>query len=505
MKLKITILFLVFIFQTVYSQSSHFAVETTAPFKDIKSGSTLLNVHQVDSQNTILVRTIKKDFVISMFDDAHKLTANIELEKEKKESFIGSVLTKDLLRVFTTNKIDKKTEGIYCRTFNPISKKVTKKLLFKVDKERKRGFYLGGFTLSSPRGQEQQFRVSPNGEYIVFTNSVYSKKTSSSSIHVYDINLDEIFTTEYFNEAKTYYSPDDFIVTDNAEVIIAGKAYIKGDKEKVKGKANYEYEIHKISELSNSKKEIQLADYFIQELRFAQNNDQLRLLGFYSEKSSYSMKGVISYVFNATNIQDVNLKTSAFPEIVYDDIYGKKKAERKKKKEKEFGQYYLDYSLVDSEGNGYLTAEQFYITTHTFANANGGFTTQTYTHYDNILAAKVDSEGNLLWARNILKSASTHSYNAFDLNGKLHILLNTGKNITEKSNNRKQVRKSWFEKSALYDIVYDENGEETYELIKENDGKKDFFSPTRGSYDYDQFIMANFSKKKRQFLILKEK
>ena len=488
-----------------WSQSNHFNIKETSPFKDTKKGSVLLDVHQMDNGENIVIRSLKKHFVVSYFTDNYGLKSNVEIEREKREAYMGSFTNNDgLVHFFSTDKINKRTKVVYSHTFDPATEVVNKKKLFEIANESRSSVYIGFFGIPG-RGQDQQFRVSPDGNYIVLTNSVYSRKESRSEIYVYDSGLNKIFDKTYFNSQDKFYEVDDLVITDKGEVILAGKVYKDGVKDKKDGKANYTYEIHKVSAAQNSKEVIDLGDKFIQQVRLTQYGENLKMLGFYSERNSSRMKGGISYTFTDTNISGISPKATPFPASVYNDIYGEAKAKRKKKKEKEFNAYYLDYSLVDEQGNAYLTAEQFYVTVNQIPNGNGGFTTQTVYHFDNILVVKFDADGNLVWGRNILKSAHSHSYNAFEIDGKLHILLNTGKNIKEKSNDRKKIKKSWLEKSALYDIVYDENGNETYELIKENDGKKDFYSPTRGSFDYDKFIMANLSKNKRRFLVLTRK
>ncbi len=501
---KIIVLLLLFCAQLCICQSSYFNIKETNPFKDTKKGSVLLDVHQMENGENIVIRSIKKNFVISSFTASYDLKSNVDTERQKKEGYIGSVTSNGLVRFFTVDRL-KKMKVVYCHTFNPATQQVSKKKLFEVVDEEKRSFFIGGFGVSRGSGQEQRFSVSPDGNYFVVTNNVFSRKKSTSAVYVYDTDLNEVFKKVYFNSEDQFYAIDDFVITNDLKVILAGKVYKNGTRDKKDGKANYTYEIHKISAANNTKKVIDLGDKFVQQVRIAQYGENLRMLGFYSENSSGQMKGGISYTFSEDDITNISPKVTPFPADVYNDIYGEAKAKSKKKKEKEFRAYYLDYSLIDEAGNAFLTAEQFFTTTVQVSNGAGGFTTQTIFHYNNILIIKFDNEGNLVWGRSIFKAARSHSYNAFEIDGKLHILLNTGKNIAKKSNDRKKIKKSWLEKSALYDIVYDENGNETYELIKENDGKKDFYSPTRGSFDYDKFIMANLSKNKRRFMVLTRK
>ena len=97
------------------------------------------------------------------------------------------------------------------------------------------------------------------------------------------------------------------------------------------------------------------------------------------------------------------------------------KALKKKKKGKELKSFYIDYVLLDSNGNTYILAEEFYITQVYISNGmNGGGYWQTTYHYDDILIMKFDNNGKLDWSRSVFKKAQSPSYNAFIKNDELH-------------------------------------------------------------------------------------
>ena len=76
-------------------------------------------------------------------------------------------------------------------------------------------------------------------------------------------------------------------------------------------------------------------------------------------------------------------------------------------------------------------------------------------------------------------------------NGELHVILNSGKNLTEKTDGRTKASKGWFESSALYDFVYSATGEVSYDKIQDNKGNT-FYAPFYGTFEkwdvhYDEF------------------
>lgn len=503
---SVFILLLLVLGTTINAQSNYFTVEETAPFKDVKGVSPVSGMFQLDSGETVIVRPFKKEVVVSVFDESYNAVRNIELEINKRESLLGTAVNGDKVFIFTSDKTDKKVVDVYAATYSAGQSSIVKKKLFSEATGRRRGeSWLSGYSFVGARRYNENFRVSPNGKYIAFALSNIKDKKFSAAVRVFDNDYNVVYDKNYIDNIDSFFQFDDFVVTDDATVITAGKEYIKGWADRKNKKANYKYVIHKVAQDNAEKSVVDLGEHFVKEIRFSQFNDEIKMLGFYSDRNSYRMKGGISYTLKNQSINDIEVTSSVFPEQVFQDLYPKGKAERSKKNEKELRNFALDYILTDDQGNSYLTAEEFYITTVTTNNGAAGFVTTTIYHYDDILLVKFNPAGKIEWGRSIFKKATSPSYQPIEIDGQLHVLLNTGKNIADKSNDRKKLKRGFLEKSALYDIVYDANGKETYDLIRENGGRKEFFSPWRGSYDLGVFVMPNFSKNKKQFLVLKAK
>jgi hypothetical protein len=94
----------------------------------------------------------------------------------------------------------------------------------------------------------------------------------------------------------------------------------------------------------------------------------------------------------------------------------KKKSDRKEEKGKdlEMPEFDLDHLVLLPDGGWVLLAEQFYITEKTFTTTspNGGTSTRTvtYFHYDDIIAVKMTSTGEIEWNAKITKNQSASGY-----------------------------------------------------------------------------------------------
>ena len=163
----------------------------------------------------------------------------------------------------------------------------------------------------------------------------------------------------------------------------------------------------------------------------------------------------------------------------------------------------------------FLIAEEFYktapynnpISGNAFGIRGLGVSTSmnTVPNYDDIIITKFNAEGELLWGKSIFKRASLPSYNAFIKDDKLHILMNSGKKLKESLDGRLKVSKGLFEATALYDFVYDKDGNLELEKIQDNTKGKTKYIPYKGSYRNGKFVMFNHGINSKRLMILKSK
>ena len=332
--LFVTLLFIL-ITASGYSQSTYFDLELIPPYKDGNITKTLQAMHQFNSGEVALVSTIRKQFLISTYDTTFQLENDVEIPRERGEEYFGSIILGDVLRIFIVKKVDKESRDIYSLNYDLSSKEIEKKKLYTI--KNKKGKSKSSFFVAYEREKKnnENFKVSPNGEYIAFVLSDINFRTNSYTTIVFTKELEEVYRNSYASQTEKFFRFDDFIITDKAEVISSGKLYKDGFRDRKKRKANYDYIINKITSEESVSKVIDLEDQFIQELRFAQKDETIRIFGFYSDKSSSNMKGCIAYSLDGTDIEDISFKKTPFPLSIYNDVYSKETAEDVKGKQKE--------------------------------------------------------------------------------------------------------------------------------------------------------------------------
>lgn len=496
---KTLLLLLLTITNSILAQSvTKLKVTESAEYKDDVKSIDILTIHTAESGETVIIRRGKNDFLFDIFDTKLHKTFSKVLEAEKDEKYVGDLFFKNQLKLFTVYAPEKDKRTLFCYTLNLNSKSCTKTTIFEASVEKNQSLF------GSKNKHKTNFALSPNGNYFAIATDNILKNKNSYTIRVYDSKTENlIYSNSYQEDEKKTFEFNDLFIDNEGNVFSLGKLYKNGSSDKnAYGDANYQFVLNKITKDKTSFTLIDLENEHINSLSISINNNELNLIGFYSELNVNRIKGGCSFVINTNDLSIKRKKIQELPKQVYEDLYGYRTAERKNDKKKELRNFDIDYVLRDDTNNVFLVAEEFYITSmYVNTGMYGGGYWQTIYHYDDILILKFNTEGDLVWGRSVYKRATTPSYNAFLKNDQLHLIMNSGKNLTEKTDGRTKLSKGWLESTSLYDLEYSNNGEVKYNKIQDNNGNE-FYLPFYGTYEGNKFIMMNDGRKKKTFMAL---
>jgi len=499
---KFCFLLMISISNFIFSQTTNttkLSIKESIEYTDDVMTSDVLTIHSNEKFQTVLARGGRKVILFDVFDENMNKTATKKIEISKNEEFVGDLFVNDQLKLFTVDAPKPKERVVYCHTFDVNTGEHRKKMIFQLEVEK-------NTSLFSPRKTHQtNFALSPNGEYFAIATDDIAKDRVAYTIRVFDSkNENNVYTKTFQNDLDKRYVYNDLYVDNEANAYCLGRLFLDyTQNDKVKGQANYQFILYKVSKDQVDNLVIDLEGEHILSLRFSQLEQKMFLYGFYSEKNIIGVKGSCNFEVDMQQLKVINKKKHLLPKEVFEDLYGEKRGARKKEKEEELKHFYIDYILHDKKGNTFLVAEEFYITSRyiqTGASPGMGYYESIY-HYDDIIIMKFNTEGDLTWGRSIFKRALSPNYGAFVKNNELHIILNSGKNLLEKNDGRTKVSQGVFESSSLYDIEFSENGEIFYNKIHDN---KNLFNyvPANGCFESDRFIMMSGHPKKKRFMIL---
>jgi len=475
--------------QTQNTSSLH--VTESAPFEDESNTYEVIALKTTDDNQTGLVRQGKRDLAFEIFDENQNRVFSEIVEIDRKEEYIDNVFAGDEMKIITVFEASKSERIVNCYRFNLKERTRTKQQLFVAEVDGKRPLFAG----KAKRGTGAA--ISPSGNYFVISTDNIKRNLNSYDVRVFDAtSLELLYRKSYQEHPERFFQPNDISIDDDATVYALGKLFKDGKAFKKKGEANYEFVLNKITEAKLEETLIGLENEHIQSLSISETEDKLFLLGFYSEMNISRLKGGCNFEVDKNSLEVVSKKVSPLPIEVFQDLYGEDRAENKK--DQELRNFYIDHVLKDGKGNTYILAEEFYITS---TYAGYGIVITTY-HYDDIVILKYNAAGELAWGRSIFKRETFPSYNAFIKDGSLHVLLNTGKSLTEKNDGRTKASKGFFESTALYDFEYSPDGEVSYNKIQNNKRNTKYF-PANGTYENNIFLMMSGGGKERQFMLLK--
>ena len=489
-------LLLAFLSVSINAQDTHFEVIESEKYNDQFKSTEVLSIHTNNENVTLVTRKSGNNLVFESFDENAKGLKIKTQAISRKEGFVADLFYDNKLQIFTLESPSKTERIVYCYTYSLQGDKIEKTTLISTTVERK------GKLFSGENKRQTNFAISPNNKFIAIATDNVKKNSNSYNIHLFDAEtLSLIYTKSYYSNPDQFYTSSDMVVDNDGVIFNIGKEYAKGRRERKNDKANYSYVLCKIDETTVNFGTIELTeDEYIQNLNMSFYQDKLRLIGYYSQDKVFGIKGVSDFKVDKNTLTVSNKKKEELPLTVFEDLYGYRKAGNKKNSE--LTSFDLDYILEDDEGNTFLIAEEFYITqTYVSTGMNGGGYMMTTYHYDDILITKLDANGKLVWGRSIFKRSNMPSYNAFLNNNKVHIVLNSGKNLLEKNDGRLKVSKGFLESTALYVFLYDKDGNVVHEKIQDNKGKTKYI-PFKGNYNDGKFLMYNHSANKKQVMML---
>ncbi|MCX2742740.1 hypothetical protein OO013_02620 [Mangrovivirga sp. M17] len=268
-----------------------------------------------------------------------------------------------------------------------------------------------------------------------------NKENDAFGMHVFDTNLNELWHEEVtlpYNEKMFYVK--DLLVDNDGNAHVLGRLYKEKDllgqvKTRRKGDANYHYRI--ISFYQRGKvmddNQIEVEDHFLNDMQI-RTDKAMNIIcsGFYSNEGSRNIKGAYYLRINSkTKETDISSFQDFSTELLSEGASDreKRKLERKeeKGKDEELESFDIDKMILKDDGGVILVAEKYYSSTYTVSNGNGGYSTRTTYHFNDILVVSLNSDGTVAWSKLIEKKQSGLTYSSYSvaaIEDRLYILYN---------------------------------------------------------------------------------
>lgn len=311
------------------------------------------------------------------------------------------------------------------------------------------------------------FDADKNG-FVISTHKIKGKE-SKHSLHLFDAKLNKIWEHDFSGEAeeKNYAFEQLALSKDGNTAYLVGKAYFKQKRFKAEER-KFNYEVVKVTESTSQTQRFNTQGKFPEALYPILNDGDLKCVGFYADRKDNRYNGLAYFELHPGDLSILKEKYNAFSEDFMYDKFGREDDKEIKN---------LIFKSVDvTDANEILfNAEEFFVTKSMHRTGAGQRMQVERFHYNDIVSAKLDKDGSMLWARNINKSEVTQgdeayaSYSAYSLNGKTYFFISTASENPQLINDERLIfRQGLGRNRNVFVIALDENGKMTYDKIIDN-------------------------------------
>ncbi|MGF1558886.1 MAG: hypothetical protein ACFCUL_07340 [Flavobacteriaceae bacterium] len=249
---------------------------------------------------------------------------------------------------------------------------------------------------------------------------------------------------------------------DLKTVYLMGKAFFKKRRFDVKER-RFQYELVKVTGSGHTTQEFADAGRFPESLKPIVLNNHIAAVGFYADRKDNRYNGLVYYRMEPNTLNIESSKYNAFSQQFMNDKFGREvDAEIK-------NLVFKDIHITPTN-DIVFSAEEYFVTEGEDFDGNSSRKVNRY-HYNDIICAKLNANGEMLWARNINKSEVTQgdeayaSYSAYGKEDDMYFFINSGENPQRIGNDRILFKQGYSRNPNMFVIRANASGNLTYKKL----------------------------------------
>lgn len=301
--------------------------------------------------------------------------------------------------------------------------------------------------------------------FLISTHHTKGKK-SKHTMHLFDAQLNKRWEHDFTAEVeeKNYAFEQLALSSDLNTAYLVGKAYYKKKRFKAEER-KFQYELVRVSNNTSMNQQFNESGKYPEALYPILQGNKLKCVGFYADRKDNRYNGLVYYELNGSTLDIEKSRYNAFSKKFMFDKFGREEDQVIKN---------LVFKSVDvtPDNEIFFNAEEFFVTHSMHRTGAGQRMTVERFHHNDIVSAKLDVSGKMIWARNINKLEVTQgdgayaSYSAYFKNGKTFFFICTAAENPQLINKERVVFKQGLSRNRnVFVIALDEKGQMEYEKI----------------------------------------
>jgi len=331
-----------------------------------------------------------------------------------------------------------------------------------VDKPLERNYYnrnfKSGFTTTALFNEDKS----------AFILSVHFKKGKDNrhKIYVYNAALKQLFEQDLSAEieVKNYAFENVAMSKDKKRVYIIAKAYFKKKRFKALER-KFQYEMIMLSESGSKTQSFDSPNKYSEALKPIFNKNELICLGFYADRKDNRYNGIGFFKMDPLTLNIKVKKYNPFTDEFMHDKFGREDTDPIK------NLIFKNVSFSD-DGSVLFNAEEYFVTNSVQANSSGTRLRVERFHHNDIVSAKLNADGDMLWARNINKAEVTQgdgayaSYSSFTKGGDTYFFICTASDNPQLLNDERLIFKQGLSRNRnIFVIQLNSQGKMKFEKV----------------------------------------
>jgi hypothetical protein len=307
-----------------------------------------------------------------------------------------------------------------------------------------------------------------NEQKSAFVISTHFKKGRENKhyIHLYNASLQKLQEHDFSDEIEEKnYAFENIAFSKNLDrAYLVGKAYYKKKRFSALER-KFQYEMLMLSGDGIKTQMFDDPEKYSEGLKPVMRNNDLICVGFYADRKDNRYNGLAYFELDPATLEVTTRKYNPFSSQFMFDKFGKED-------DKEIKNLVFKSVSFTTDNHLLFNAEEYFVTSSIQNNGAGGRIQIERFHYNDIISAKLDPAGNMVWARNINKAEVTQgdgayaSYTAYTKDGNTYFFICTAAENPQLLNNERLIFKQGLSQNRnVFVIQLNEQGKMSYEKI----------------------------------------
>lgn len=441
-------------------------------YSDRYKYSTVLSINGSDNNHTVIVRTYfggmplrAKGHFVEMYD------ADMNLVEEYNNKYAGQYMVDGFIKngqlyLLELKYNENEMAYQYVVHQSPLDEFnfTERKLLSIPSKEVLNPLAVNKYNRNFGNGFSTAVHFNKEKSAFAITAQHRAGKGEKYTMYLFGTDLKKQIEYDFTSQTqeKNYAFENIAVSKDLKTAYFMGKAFFKKRRFDVKER-RFQYELVRVTNQGHQIQEFAEPGRFSESLKPIISKDELIVVGFYADRKDNRYNGLVHFKLNPTSLAIKSKKYNPFSDQFMLDKFGREV-------DAEIKNLIFKDVHITASNDIIFSAEEYFVTEGEDFNGNSARKVNRY-HYNDIVCAKMNAAGDMLWARNINKAEVTQgdaayaSYTAYGQGDDMYFFINSGENPQKLGKDRIIFKQGYSRNPNMFVIKIDEVGNLSHEKL----------------------------------------